>query len=393
MTQPRFPAIVAFVNKKATISYGDWPADRRATLRLALSQGVGPCRFAQLRERFGPPTDALAGLMEMRRKDVRVASDADAEHALAAAAGAGARLILRGDADYPTRLAETARPPLLLHVIGDIDRLDGRMIAIVGARNASAAARRFAEDLARDLSTAGVGVVSGLARGIDGAAHRGSLEGFPVGVVAGGIDVAYPPEHRDLQAAVADAGALIAESPVGAKPTERHFPRRNRIVAGLAQAVVVIEAAERSGSLITARFAQEENREVMAAPGFPSDPRSAGANRLIRDGALLIRSADDVLEGLPRAAEPPIRRQRPQARPDPAQSEADSQVQPPPQPVENLEVDPIDQVRSALSAAPITVDELSRECQLSASAIAAILLELELGGEVERLPGQRVARR
>lgn len=329
----------------------------------------------------------------MRRKDVRVASDADAEQALAAAQNAGARLILRGDADYPTRLAETARPPLLMHVIGDVDRLEERMVAIVGARNASAAARRFAEELARDLSTAGVGVVSGLARGIDGAAHRGSLEGYPVGVVAGGIDIAYPPEHRDLQTAIAEVGALIAESPLGAKPTERHFPRRNRIVAGLAQAVVVIEAADRSGSLITARFAEEENREVMAAPGFPSDPRSAGANRLIRDGALLIRSADDVLEGLPRAAGPPIRRRRQSARSRGLPNDTDSRAQSPPHPVENLETAPLDRVRSALSAAPITVDELSRECQLSASDIAAILLELELGGEVERLPGQRVARR
>lgn len=375
--------------ENTTKSYGDWPADRRAALRLALSQGIGPCRYAQLLRRFGPPAEALAGLADMRRKDVALATDADAEAAATAAARAGAALILRGDAAYPRRLAEIGRPPLLLHVQGDLERIDRPMIAIVGARNASTAARRFAEDLARGLSEAGVGVVSGLARGVDGAAHRGSLGGYPVGVVAGGVDVAYPPEHADLQAAVAAKGALIAESPLGAKPTERHFPRRNRIVAGLAQAVVVIEAAERSGSLITARFAIEENREVMAAPGFPTDPRSAGANRLIRDGALLIRSADDVLAGLPKAAEPPVRRTRPPKRPK-ALKKGDS-----PPAVLGIDPDasPLDRVRSALSAAPVTVDELSRECQLSASAIAAILLELELGGELERLPGQRVARR
>lgn len=362
-------------------------------LRLALSQGVGPCRYAQLRERHGPATEALAGLIEMKRKDIRVATDADAERALESAAKAGARPLLRGDPDYSVRLAETGRPPLLLYVRGDLAAIEGPMVAIVGARNASAAARRFAEELARDLSAAGVGIVSGLARGIDGAAHMGSLDGYPVGVVAGGIDIVYPPQHQDLQAAIADKGALIAESPPGAKPTERHFPRRNRIVAGLAQAVVVIEAAERSGSLITARFATEENREVMAAPGFPTDPRSAGANRLIREGALLIRSADDVLAGLPSAAEPPIRKPRPKSN---SKTEADNvaavgpkrDATPP-----GEDADPADRVRHALSSAPVTVDELSRECQLSASAIAAILLELELGGEVERLPGQRVARR
>ncbi len=333
----------------------------------------------------------MAGLIEMRRKDVTVASERDAENAIRAAGDFGARIMLAGDPDYPARLAHSARPPIMLYAMGDAERIDGPTVAIVGARNASTAAKRFARELAEGLSAAGVAVVSGLARGIDGAAHQGSLAGYPVGVVAGGIDVVYPPEHRELQAAIADKGLLVAESPMGAKPTERHFPRRNRIVAGLAQAVVVVEAAERSGSLITARFAMEEGREVMAAPGFPTDPRAAGANRLIRDGALLIRGADDVLAGLP----PPDAPVRPRAA-----VSAAARAFPPESPAETLPneadiapSDPMQRVRIALSAAPVTIDELTRECQLSVAAVASILQELELGGELERLPGQRVTLR
>lgn len=361
-------------------------------LRLALSQGVGPCRLKQLLTRYGGPTKALGGLVEMRRKDVRIASETDAKTAVEKAAEIGARYLVTGDADYPKRLAAIARPPIALQAIGDLAPLTRQTVAIVGARNASTAAKRFAEALAADLSAAGVAVISGLARGIDGAAHRGSLEGYPVGVVAGGLDVVYPPEHRDLQASIAQNGVLLAESPLGAKPTERHFPRRNRIVAGLAQAVVAIEAAERSGSLITTRFALEENREVMAVPGFPTDPRSAGSNRLIRDGAVLVRSADDVLADLPPADIIPAGQASGRAIPfeptTPSTDASETPLDPPP-----TSMDPITQVREALSVAPVTVDELSRECQLSVSAVNAILLELELDGELDRLPGQRVARR
>ena len=357
-----------------------------AMLRLALSGGLGPCRFAQLSERFGAPADALAGLIEMRRKDVRVATERDAEKTLASAKNIGAEVLLRGDAGYPDHLAQIARPPLMLFSIGDQTLLNGRLVAIVGARNASVAARRFAEDLASGLSEAGIGVVSGLARGIDAAAHRGSIEGRPVGVVAGGVDVVYPRENADIQRQIAERGVLLAESPMGAKPTERHFPRRNRIVAGLAVAVVIIEAAERSGSLITARFALEEGREVMAVPGFPSDPRSAGGNRLIREGAALIRTADDVLAALPDgSAFQPFRRK--------GQQPLDLRTEAPPSldATPSEDGDPLSVVRASLAAAPITVDELGRECQLSASAVASALQELELLGEIERLPGQRVA--
>lgn len=371
----------------------DWTPGRLATLRLGLSGGIGPCRYAQLLDKFRNPEAALAGLIAMRRKDIAVATPADAAAAIKAAAQVGAGIVVRGDGDYPKSLAATARPPIFLYYSGALDRLDMRLVAIVGARNASLAARKFAEALAADLSAAGVGVVSGLARGIDGAAHRGSLEGFPIGVVAGGIDVTYPREHAKLQADIADRGVLLAESPVGAQPTERHFPRRNRIVAGLAAAVVVIEAAERSGSLITARFAMEEGRDVMAAPGFPTDPRAAGANRLIREGAVLIRSADDVLAELGAATAAAI----PRARPAPAKiigarPSADLGDLPFPE-ADDAPADPIEIVRAALAVAPVTVDELTRECQLSASVVAAVLQELELGGVLERLPGQRVTLR
>lgn len=370
-------------------SSNSWTPKRLAIFRLALSSGIGPCRYAQLLAQFGEPVAALAGLADMRRKDVRVASLKDAEAAITKAAKAGADILLRGDDLYPFRLAETARPPLALYTMGDQAILNRQMVGIVGARNASAAAKHYIEDLARDLSKAGIAVVSGLARGIDAAAHRGSLDGTPVGVVAGGIDIVYPPENADLQASIAANGVLVAESPIGAKPTDRHFPRRNRIVAGLASGVVVIEAAERSGSLITARFALEENREVMAVPGFHGDPRSRGANRLIQEGATMVQSDDDVLTVLHTPQpEPMIRPVK--AKHQKTKTSTPHTPTPPTQDAESAISDPKDRLLSALGAAPVTVDEQARECQLEASAAAAILLDLELDGAVERLPGQRV---
>lgn len=370
----------------------NWSEDRLAAFRLALSSGIGPCRYAQLTDQFGAPAAALAGLADMHRKDVRIASAKDAETAIAKAEAIGADILLRGDNAYPFRLAETARPPLALYTMGDQMLLNRQIVGIVGARNASAAAKRFVEEIARDLSKAGIAVVSGLARGIDAAAHRGSIEGMPIGVVAGGIDIIYPPENASLQQDIAANGVLIAESPIGAKPTERHFPRRNRIVAGLAGGVLVIEAAEKSGSLITARFALEENREVLAVPGFPGDPRSRGANRLIQEGAHMIQSADDVLKALHTPQpEPAIRPVKPQLR---KQTALRSSPVPETTPAAEADIsDPRDRVLSALGAAPVTVDELARECELGASTAAAILLDLELEGAIERLPGQRVALR
>jgi DNA processing protein len=267
----------------------------------------------------------------------------------------------------------------VLAVLGDVTALSAPQVAIVGARNASAGGRRIAGELAEALAAAGLVVTSGLARGIDAAAHEGALRrGRTVAAVAGGIDVPYPPEHAQLQARIAAGGAVVAEAPAGTAPLARHFPRRNRIVAGLSLGVVVIEAAERSGSLLTARLAVEANREVFAVPGSPLDPRSRGSNDLIRQGAHLTETAEDVLAHLP-----PAPRERPMF-------ELAEEVAP----VQDYEPDMEDtaQVLDLIGASPVAVDEVLRRCHLSPASLQAVLLELELEGRIETLPGNRVVR-
>ena len=259
--------------------------------------------------------------------------------------------------------------------MGEQALLNRQMVGIVGARNASVAATRFIEELAQDQSKASIAVVFGLARGIDAAAHRGSLEGMPIGVAAGGTNIVYPPDNVDLQAAIAANGILVAEASIGTKPTYKHFPRRKRIVAGLASGVVLIEAVEKSGSLITALFALEENREVMAIPGFPDDPRSRGGNRLIQDGATEVQSADDVLKVL---HTPQL---EPMVHPVKAKCRVTKALAPEPPTTLTAEAeaavsDPKDRLLSALGSAPVTVDELARECQLEAMMPTVILLAL-----------------
>lgn len=257
------------------------------------------------------------------------------------------------------------------------------MIAVVGARNASANGRRFARRLAADLAEAGLVVVSGLARGIDASAHEGALSGGTVAVVAGGLDVAYPPENAALQDRIAEAGALVAEQPLGTLPQARHFPRRNRIIAGLALGVVVVEAAPRSGSLITARLALEQGREVFAVPGSPLDPRCRGTNNLIREGAVLTEGAADVLAAL----------EGPLGRPVAEPAGADFA----PAPGAAVDEETLDQARGrlleALGPTPIAVDEIIRECQLTAPVVLILLLELELAGRLDRHPGNQVSLR
>jgi len=252
----------------------------------------------------------------------------------------------------------------------------------VGARNASANGRRFAQGLAHDLGRSGLLVVSGLARGIDAAAHRGALETGTLAVVAGGIDSVYPEENRDLHEAIAERGVIVAEMPVGTEPQARHFPRRNRLISGISMGVVVVEAALRSGSLITTRFALEQGREVFAVPGSPLDPRCRGTNDLIRRGAGLVEGAEDVLNVLQGqlhglAAEP-VRRS-----PPPILSDG------------NINQNSLDQaqetVLEALGPSPVAVDELVRQCQLSPAIIATVLLELELAGRLERHPGNQIS--
>jgi DNA processing protein len=358
------------------------PTERLAWLRLARSENVGPITFHQLVARFGTATAALEALPEIvrrggRAKPLAIASISEAEREMEAVERLGARLIARSEPDYPPALAAIDDAPPLLTVLGHVELTARRGVAIVGARNASANGRRFAHDMGADLGTAGLLVISGLARGIDAAAHQGSLATGTLAVLAGGIDAVYPEENRSLHEAIAERGLLVAEMPIGIVPQARHFPRRNRIISGIALGVLVVEAAERSGSLITARFALEQGREVFAVPGSPLDPRSKGTNRLIRDGATLVESAEDILSELGSQLGPPLSERRHATFfPAPAAEIGAKDL------VKAREV-----VLGLLSPAPLAVDELLRQCQMSPAVILTIVLELELAGRVARQPG------
>ncbi len=370
---------------------GFGPEERLARLRLLRSEHVGPATFRQLIARSGSAAAALRALPELARRGgrhrLRIATPGEAEAELAAVAAAGGRLLWLGEADYPAALAALDDAPPVLTVAGAAALLARPAVALVGARNASGNGRRMAELLARGLAEAGLTVVSGLARGIDTAAHQGALAaaggGSTIAVLAGGLDRPYPPENLPLCRRIAEAGLLLAEMPPGTVPQARHFPRRNRLISGLSLAVVVVEAAERSGSLITARLAGEQGREVLAVPGSPLDPRAQGANRLIREGALLVQSVEDILEALGQLPSP--RPRRPVVSPPataPAQGFEDG-------------ADPTDDYRrrllELLSPTPLSVDEAIRQCQFSASVVQTLLLELELAGRIERHAGNRIS--
>jgi DNA processing protein len=359
--------------------------------------------------RFGTAAAALRALPRLARAGGKasapaVPTEADAVQELESTAKLGARLLLLGDADYPPLLARLDDAPPAIAVLGDPTLLAARSVALVGGRNASVNGRRIAEDLAAELARAGLVIVSGMARGIDAAAHAGALSvGHPLGrtiaVVAGGLDVPYPPEHADLQHRIAAAGAVVTEAPPGTVPQSRHFPRRNRIIAGLSLGVVVVEAALRSGSLITARLATEAGREVFAVPGSPLDPRSRGANDLIRQGAVLVETAADVLANLPEdlAASAGLLFAELPLFPDPdAPDAAPGFAEPPPTDLdfgdsESHRAAVYAQVLDLLGPSPTPVDAVLRRCQFSAPAVMAALLELELAGRIETLPGGRVA--
>jgi DNA processing protein len=294
---------------------------------------------------------------------------------------------------YPPLLALLEDAPPALSVHGDASKLDRRAVAIVGGRNSSANGQIFAERLARDLAEAGLLVVSGLARGIDSAAHRGALaKGLTVAAVAGGIDVCFPTENTDLQKEIATTGAVVAEAPFGTAPLARHFPRRNRVIAGLALGVVVIEAAPRSGSLITARLALEAGRELFAVPGSPLDPRARGSNDLIRQGAHLVETMEDIIAHLP---DHPLReglaRLPAFTRDDRSQLSESPPIAPSPLDTPAARDRLRRQVIDLLGPNPVSVDELTRRCQVSPAVTSAALLELELAGRVELFPGNRVA--
>jgi DNA processing protein len=358
------------------------PSDRIDALRLARSENVGPITYMQLLRRYGTPGRALQALPELARRGGRsgplaIETAANAARELDRVAAVGARLIARGEPDYPALLDQVADAPAVLTVQGELRHLERPTLAIVGARNASAAGVKLAREMAEAAGRHGFTVVSGLARGIDGAAHRGSLMSGTVGVVAGGVDVVYPPEHQELQAEIGRRGLLVAEMPPGTQPQARHFPRRNRVIAGLSRGVLVVEAALKSGSLITARLANEQGREVMAVPGSPLDPRARGGNSLLKQGAALIESIEDVLEALGNL------RSRPLAEP-PAEFAGGEAA-------EASLAGARQQIEQLLSPTPVEVDELIRQTGLTPGVVLTVLLELELAGRLSRQRGNMVA--
>jgi DNA processing protein len=326
---------------------------------------------------YGGAGAALAALPELARRGgaarIRVCPRADAEREMEAARRLGVRLVARFEQAYPQRLAAIDDAPPLVALRGDLAVLSRPAVAIVGSRNASAAGHKFTERLARDLGEAGFAIASGLARGIDAAAHRASVATGTIAVLAGGHDRIYPPEHAGLLDALLASGAAIAEMPLGWEPRARDFPRRNRIISGLALGVVIVEAARRSGSLITARFALEQGREVFAVPGSPLDPRAEGVNDLLKQGATLVTEAADVLAVL----QPIMGRRYEPAAPDPDR----------PQPADAPDADARSRVLALLSPAPVGMDDLVRLAGSTAAVVRTVLLELELAGRLERRGG------
>jgi DNA processing protein len=362
------------------------PSERIDWIRLIRSENVGPVTFYQLLARFGSAAAALEALPELARRGGRaeplaIGTRAAAERELQMLAAAKARLIAWGEPEYPAALAALDDAPPLLSVRGDIALLSRRGIAVVGARNASINGRRFARDIASQLGAAKFLVVSGMARGIDAAAHEGALATGTAAALAGGIDVVYPEENRELYDSIAERGVLVAELPIGTVPKARHFPRRNRIISGLALGVLVVEAAIGSGSLITARFALDQGREIFAVPGSPLDPRCRGTNDLIRKGARLVETAADIAEELAPLIEGKLaERRRAAFGPNGSTPPDDGDIE-----RARAEILPL------LSPSPVPVDELIRQCQLSPALVVTVLLELELAGRVERQPGNQVA--
>lgn len=360
---------------------------RLSWLRLIRTQNVGPASFRELINRFGSAEAALEMLPELMisggaRKIVRIPSEAEAEAELEAAGVAGARFVGIGEADYPPMLKNMDNPPPLIAMKGEAAVFRLPAVAIVGARNASLAGIKMARMLAADLGRDGYAIVSGLARGIDTAAHQGSLATGTIGVLAGGLDVPYPPENAGLTNDIAErGGAVISEMPFGWQPRAQDFPRRNRLVAGAALGLVVIEAAQRSGSLISARLAGEMGRLVFAVPGSPLDPRCAGSNGLLKDGAMLVTEAADVSG----AIAPLAGKRTPRAVPSPPEKLPDLSATPPPGEDERAGV------LEALGPTPVAVDEIIRHTGLNAAQVSMVLLELDLAGRIERHAGGNVS--
>ncbi|NVO24276.1 DNA-processing protein DprA [Donghicola mangrovi] len=362
--------------------------ERVSWLRLLRSRRVGIATFYRLLQEHGSAEAALLALPQIAASagvtDYAPCPVDVAKAELKAARKAGAQMICIGSPSYPPALLDLGDPPPILWAMGDTTQMDKPMVALVGARNASSLGVRMARKLAQELGEAGYIVVSGLARGIDAAAHEASLTTGTIGVMGGGVDIIYPQENATIAANIAKQGLRLSEAPMGATPTARHFPARNRIIAGLAQALVVVEAAAKSGSLITARNALDLGREVLAVPGHPFDARASGCNMLIRDGAILVRGAQDVIEAL-----------------SPLSGQQDFPLGPPPAPEK-----PVPDKRSRestfalhrqilnrLGPSPVAEDQLIRDMAEPAHHITPALVQLELEGEILRHPGGLLARR
>ncbi len=351
----------------------------RDWIRLARTPNIGPVTFDQLLTRFGSPAKALDALPELakkagRKKPLIAPPEHEVQGELDATYAYGARIVASCEPDYPQLLRVIGAPPPVLTMLGRIELTAKPSVAIVGARNASAAGRKIAREMAAELAQSGYTIVSGLALGIDGEAHAATLESGTIAVLGGGIDHVYPRQHERLYAEIAAKGLIIAEPHFSYRASARDFPRRNRIVTGLSRGVVVVEAAERSGSLISARVAGEQGREVMAVPGSPLDPRASGTNNLIRQGAALVRNANDILDVLETLSPLGLESGRPsdwlyeEVEPDIPQSQ-------------------IEQVREALSLHPMPIDELARSAGIGAHRCAAILMELEILGDAQTFSG------
>lgn len=351
-------------------------------LRLLRSRRVGVATYRRLLAEHGSAANALKILPEVAKAagvpDYEPCPPGVVYAEVKAAQAAGARLIVEDSPEYPSALRDLADAPPLLWVIGNTQLLTRPMIALVGARNASSLGTRMAKRLAEELTLAGYVIVSGLARGIDTAAHHGALKGGTVAVQAGGVDVIYPAENAQLARDIGTNGLRVSEMPIGLQPQARHFPARNRIISGLSQAVVVVEAAAKSGSLITARNALDQARDVLAVPGHPFDARASGCNMLIRDGATLVRNANDVVEALQPVAQaaPELPLAPPKAPPKPLRAVAALH----------------DEILSRLGPAPLAEDQLLRDIAASPTTVAPVLVDLELEGKITRQAGGLLSR-
>lgn len=358
--------------------------EKIAWLRLIRTENVGPIAFYQLLQNFGSAAKAIEALPALSRKggrlkDLKISSTDSAIAEMECVAALGGKMIFAAESSYPLSLSAIEDAPPVLTILGNEKLLNLPCTGMIGARNASLNGRKFAEKIARDLGAGGQMVVSGLARGIDTSAHIGALATGTIAAIAGGIDNIYPPENKNLYDQIKAEGCIVAESPFGMEPMARHFPKRNRIISGLSAGIVVVEATLKSGSLITARMAAEQGRDVYAVPGHPFDPRAAGPNKLIQDGAALVQSADDILNHLVRFSGT-----------RPALNEAPQTTWNGPPLSENETEDLREFILQNISTTPVTVDELVRNCHVTIPAIQGILLELELAGRVQRLPANRI---